>query len=506
MTIISRYVREQKRYSKRDLKRKFDLNEDSFAEFINELRSLKFLNVYVNSQKDSTDYNESDIELKTKNYDNGNYSYVFIYVGIITIKINNKNIVIKSFPKYILNKEEPFEEMKEVLKVLDKYNNSKENIIELYSGYEEEKEFNFLSICLYLLNNYYENGIYTNQQEIVETNGEGEILWDNTINETFAIIIDNRPYYTELQTENVIDDESDYITRLHKFVITDCCRKLKEADLLELFDIEDIDLSDEEREFFGDDEYIIFKIQRELSVQFITWKQTLLKTLAIYISNEKSFEEGIGLTMYGTNSFYAIWEEACAKAFDNKLDTKLEDLNLPVDLHEDYVKMRKIDLIKIIKYPIWTSFDDGIKEHNAKGTLIPDLISLFKIQEGMCFGIFDAKYYNIVLSKNKVLQNYPGVGDVTKQHLYQLAFKDFIDKHKFAFITNAFLMPTEDDDSILIGDARMEILEELPCAKLISISVIKLSARKIFKCYLSGKKLDIGNEFQFLNGIVKENK
>ena len=502
MTLISRYVREQKPYFRKDLINLFNLDDEKFSNFIMILNYHRVLKVYDKStfQENLMDLNESD-EIFEEDFSNEDYVYVFPYVGVLTID----NIIIKCFPKYISNKEEPFEEMKEILNVIDKYNNSKENIINLYSGYDEEKEFNFLSICLYLLNNYYENGIYTNQEDIVETNGEGEILWDNTINETFAILIDDIPYYTELQTQNIVDNESDYITRLHRFVITDCCKKLKEADLLELFGVDDINLSDEEQEYFGDDEYILYRIQRELSVQFITWKQILLKTLAVYISNRKSFNEGMGFTMYGTRSFYTIWEEACTKVFDNKLHTPLGKLKLPVDLHESYVKERRKKLINIIKYPKWISFDDGKKEHEAQGTLIPDLVSIYEVEEGMCFGIFDAKYYNIVLDKNN-LKNNPQLKDVTKQYLYQLAFNDFIDKHNFRYISNAFLMPTEEDNSALIGEAKMEILEGLSRPSLINISVVKLSARKIFNYYLNGKKVDIGNEFKFLKSIVKEKK
>lgn len=500
MTLISRYVREQKPYFRKDLINLFNLDDENFSTFIMKLNYHRVLKVYDKStvQDASMDFNESD-EIFDEDFSNDNYAYVFTYVGVLTID----NIIIKCFPKYISKKEKPFEEMKEILNVIDKYNNSKENIINLYSGYDEEKEFNFLSICLYLLNNYYENGIYSNQQDIVETNGEGEILWDNTINETFAIIIEDIPHYTELQTQNNVDNESDYITRLHRFVITDCCKKLKEADLLDLFGVDDINLSDEEQEYFGDDDYILYKIRQELSVQFITWKQILLKTLAVYISNRRSFNEGLGLTMYGTSSFHTIWEEACAKVFDNKLQITLEELNLPVDLQEDYLSRRTCKLIDIIEYPIWISLDGGINEHKAQGTFKPDLISIYEAEEGMCFGIFDAKYYNIVLEKDN-LRNYPRLKDVTKQYLYQLAFNDFIDKHNFSFISNAFLMPTEDENSLLIGEAKMGILEGLSHPNLINISVVKLSARKIYDYYLKGKKLDMSNEFEFLKNIVKE--
>ena len=37
---------------------------------------------------------------------------------------------------------------------------------------------------------------------LFESNGNGEILWDKTINDFYPIIQNNRPYYVELFTKN----------------------------------------------------------------------------------------------------------------------------------------------------------------------------------------------------------------------------------------------------------------------------------------------------------------
>ena len=451
--------------------------------------SLKLVNKTVD-EAELTDLNE-DIEVFDIDLNNDSYFYVFTFVGVLTIG----NVVVKSFPKYLLSNDEPFDEMKEVLRVLNKYD-SEENIINLYNGYDNQKEFNLLSVCLYLINDYFDNGVYTTEQEIIETNGEGEILWDNTINETFAIIIRNKPYYTELQTRNVNNDDLDYIVRLHKCIITECCEKLKNSELLDLFDMPYINLSDEDLDSFGDTDYIIRRLQKELNVQFGTRKRILLKTLCIYLENKKSFKENLGFSMYGTNSFHAVWEKACAQVFDNQLSTPIGRLNLDVDLHEDYLTMKNYNLIDIIEKPTWIAFDSN-KEHEVKHTLIPDLISIYELDGELCFGIFDAKYYNIVLNENS-LRNQPGVGDVTKQYLYQLAYNDFIIKHKFKYVKNAFFMPTEDEQSSLIGEAKMNMLHGLSDPPLINIAVVKLSARKVFKGYLSNDKFDISKEIGFL--------
>ena len=203
--------------------------------------------------------------------------------------------------------------------------------------------------------------------------------------------------------------------------------------------------------------------------------------------------------MYGTNKFNLVWEKVCADVFDNKLSTHIGKLKLPTELHNDYIHRKKDTLLEIIEKPVWKYFDSGDNTHEnlAKDTLTPDLISLYDTDNGMCFGIFDAKYYNINLDKNKV-QGQPGVGDVTKQYLYQLAYNDFILKHGFTSVKNAFLMPTEEDNALLNGEVEMGILSGLSNPPLCNILVVKLPTSKIYQYYLSGKRLNIKDEYKFL--------
>lgn len=65
------------------------------------------------------------------------------------------------------------------------------------------------------------------------------------------------------------------------------------------------------------------------------------------------------------------------------------------------------------------------------------------------FGIYDAKYYCIdyqFMETKQVLAEQPGVGDVTKQYLYQLAFDDFIVKQGYRYVQNMFFCPDEIGD------------------------------------------------------------
>ncbi|MBU3075605.1 LlaJI family restriction endonuclease [Clostridium estertheticum] len=496
MEIRSKYIREQRRYSRKDLMDIFHLNQEETVVFIIKLKAYGVLKMVKATfkEKDLTDLIDEEIEIVDVEIETEGYYYVFTFVGVLTVG----NIIIKCFPKYLLHKEAPLDEMKQVLKVLNHYN-SKEQIINLFNGDNEQSAFNLLAVILYILNDYYENGLYTNQEDVIETNGDGEILWDNTINDTFAIICNNRPFYTELQTTNTVDDEMNYFKRLHQCILTECSKKLEDADLLELFEMDSVVISEEELSDFGDVDYVLYRLYRELNVQFSTRKQRVLKTIYAYILHSKDSEDNYGISMYGTNSFNLVWENVCAEVFNNQLSTTIGKMKLPMELHKDYQERKKDTLLEIIDKPIWRYFQsDGSGHDNpAKKTLKPDLISLYEKEAGMCFGIFDAKYYNIILEKGKV-KGQPGVGDVTKQYLYQLAFNPFILKNRFACVQNAFLMPTEEEDALLNGEAEIEMLKGLSNPPLINILVVKIPAKQMYQYYLSGNKLDIHKEYLFL--------
>ncbi|URZ16636.1 LlaJI family restriction endonuclease [Clostridium felsineum] len=483
--IISKFVREQKRYSQNELSNIFELKSDEFDRFIRNLKAFGVLKNVKNDlkQRELSNLIDEDVEITEVESENDAYLYVFTYVGVITIGTR----IIKCYPKYLLKVDKPLNEMKQVLKVLNKYK-SKEQIVNLYNGNGDNKSFNLLAVILFLINDYYEYGVYNNTEDIVEINGEGEILWDKTINDGFAIINNNRPYYTELYTEKTVDDEYDFFKRLHECILTNCSRQLQESELLDLFDISPIELSEENIDDFGDREYVLYRLQSELNVQFITRKQILIKTLYAYVSNERTLEDTYGISMYGTNSFNLVWEEVCAEVFSNKLNIAIGQLDFPVELDGGYKSNTR--LIDIIEKPSWIGFDDESTTFNksAKDTLRPDLISILKNKGTTQFIIFDAKYYNIQLEKEKELRNYPGIEDVMKQYLYQLAYKNFIDNYKIDTVKNCFLMPTQGQGIVKKGIVRMQMLSNLG---LQDIQIRLLPAKMMYEKYLTSKIINV---------------
>ena len=191
--------------------------------------------------------------------------------------------------------------------------------------------------------------------------------------------------------------------------------------------------------------------------------------------------------MFGTTAYHAVWEKTCAEVFDNKLNTVLAQLNMTVPLAEPYngKRERRQKLIEIIEKPIWQGADTEAK---AADTLIPDLITIPCIEGKDWFIIFDAKYYNLQLEKGKPLRGNPGVGDVTKQYLYQLAYKDFIDAHHITEVRNCFLMPTECDDVDVKGVAKIQMLESLG---LKNIQIRLIPAAELYENYLANTHMDI---------------
>ena len=479
----SRFVREQKRYTQENLRNIFDCTSEKTVAIIKKMKEYGVLKAVkaTDVQKDMSDLIDEDIEIIDVEIGENEFLYVFTFVGVITVS----GCVLKCYPKYISNVA-PKTELKQIIKVLERYN-AKEQIIRMYNDNSESSAFNLLGVMIFLIHDYYENGAYTNTQDIIETNGSGEILWDKTINETFTYLSNNRPYYTELFTQKRINDDFDYFKRLHESIVSICSKELQDADLLDLFDILPVEVSDEELDDFGETDYILYRIQNELNLQFNTRKQLLLKTLYAYVAHSSTLADIDCFTMFGTNSFNLVWEKVCAEVLDNQLQTPLGSLQIsltngynPNDL-----------LISLVEKPKWNGYKQDGSEFQkiAKETLIPDLVSIHKMNNLHQFIIFDAKYYNIQLEQGKELRGQPGIGDITKQYLYQLAYRKFVNDHGIQDVKNCFLMPTEQRSVIDKGYVNIEMLDALG---LQNIQIRLLPAELMYSHYLANEKMDIG--------------
>lgn len=392
-------------------------------------------------------------------------NYNFHYVGSIILGEHAINV----YPKYIENKDNIKTDFKQILKIFNKYNKLHEDFDNQEEDFEDVSLY-MLPLMIFFIEDFYDNGVYHKVKNILQINGMGEINWNRTINESSPIIKDNKPYYAELQTNYKLDNLFDYFRLLHEFILTECSRILEKAGLLQMLDLTPVELSDNALEDFGSIDYILNRIKMQLNVEFNTHKQKLLKSMYDYLYKWNSFSNEELLLLFGTIDYEYVWEDICSVVFDNKLDDSLYDLNLGRD--------KNTTLRTFIDKPKWF-LDENCYE---KRTLRPDLITIFENN----FIICDAKYYNFIIEDGE-LKKQPELESITKQYLYELAFKGIICSNRLNVI-NAFLFPAECDDFEKRGHVELNIWFDL---ELQPIDVIMLPAKIVNQCYLENETIPI---------------
>ena len=471
-------LQELQSYSISECQSIFDLSEDETREV---LKTLAYKNIVRKMSKNLSTVeleelnNGESFEQLNKEFEGDNYKFKF--VGIITVK----DVCLIIYPKYISEFDENFDKdnkiIKQLIEVMRKYESKEQK--QFLSNNEKNKNYNLLALAIDLYDDYHINGLYSNEKTIIEENGEGEILWDKTINEKDAYFINDVPFYLDFFSVNKETNEEDFFRRLHRCIITESYSKIEE--IFDILDYEPINISDDEIDYFGDKEYIITRLNQEMSRQFIDKKQKQLNMMKNYFLETENSNEDEEIKFIGTTSFNLVWEKVCAIVLGNSLDKKLEDLGLDIIDNTENITLKEV-----IPKPKWKVSNS--KEHRSAKTLIPDLIVYDK--EDRSISIYDAKYYNIILTEN-LLKNYPGIQEISKQYLYELAYRDLIKRNNLKIKENAFIMPTdkkmENQDTLFeeIGEVEFDIFENM---EFKSVRVKLASATKIYEKYLKSEK------------------
>ncbi|MGL5656045.1 MAG: LlaJI family restriction endonuclease [Fusobacteriaceae bacterium] len=394
-----------------------------------------------------------------KTFKNWDSKFYFNYVGIICT--NDSLCII--FPKYF--SEEEIEKEKKCDKKL-----KTKSIIELFKVYFSRSlnETSFFSIgeiditqpmnkftlYSYLISDYIEYGLYENNKEIYELNGEGEIDWEKTVNECEIYLSKkNKPIYIEYYTHEIEADNSSYIKKLHMYYLNIASKYFENLKFLEL-DYVVLNFFVEE-ENLGNLEFQILKIYQELQEQFSERKIKLLKVLLLLLENEGHKTEK-SLLFYGTTSFYNVWEKTCGVVLGNQFEKYCQFISTPKWEDKNGVSLKK----------------------NFK-TLIPDILVL---REGV-FYIFDAKYYRPDMEDETGL---PGMESIGKQYLYELAFRnhpDLLNKAR----KNIFLIPTSYDEIKYNGKVSVDFLKRIRDVELQDILMINLPAKIVFEYYIKNE-------------------
>lgn len=196
--MVASFIQEQKKIHKKYLCKKFHCSEEKTTSITSRLQIFGFLRTvrYSNIQRDMTDLFNEDSEADDLRCNERECLYVFLFVGVLMVP----GILLKCYPKYILHKSEPKDELRQILRVIEKYN-AKEQRMPIFCETDESHSFHLLYVLRFLLRDYYENGLYHKKKDRIESNGSGEILWDRIVNENSVLLFsDGRPYYTNLQT------------------------------------------------------------------------------------------------------------------------------------------------------------------------------------------------------------------------------------------------------------------------------------------------------------------
>ncbi|MGL6120595.1 MAG: LlaJI family restriction endonuclease, partial [Fusobacteriaceae bacterium] len=264
------------------------------------------------------------LELFQKNIlcEGKNKEIKFEYVGIISLE---KSCLI-ILPKYL--KQENFENIKFeygkfIYKIIEKYSkNIKTNEINIYDGEEENNFFQKLPLYKYLIEFFHNNGLYEREKEINEINGDGEISWEKTIEDS-EMFLDNggNPFYFDMHTQEYVNDEVHYIRELHKFLLNKASLYLKSFSKISGENYNEIYFPVNEH-LFDDDNLIIINLERELHETFDEKNLNLLKTMKILVE-EKDYNFNSDIYFFGTKYFYNVWEVALQEFFGHDKNNNL---------------------------------------------------------------------------------------------------------------------------------------------------------------------------------------
>ena len=281
-------------YSKRELLKCLEVNNEELEEILKVLDKKKIIK-------------------------RNNDKFQFVYVGIAIVK--NKPIFI--LPKYIniKNKDKQKLHLKKIIELLNEFTLRErldENNIESIVFNEEKEENEFLSIIKFILDDYSEYGVYKNEIEAIELNGNGDINWDKTIEQIDPMVFNKQWIYADFITNKSIVDENKFITLIHGTILNECINILKKYHLdlfincneevvektLENLDEEDIEVLENE-------------IDKEIAVQFNDRKRRVLYAMKSYLNRRCDIGES-DLILFGTRNFKWIWEVICGYVFNNE--------------------------------------------------------------------------------------------------------------------------------------------------------------------------------------------
>jgi len=177
--------------------------------------------------------------------------------------------------------------------------------------------------------------------------------------------------------------------------------------------------------------YISHLLKKELTQVFTDQKIRLLKLLLAFV-NKRYLSQSLKAYFFGTGYFHVIWEKVCGYSLENQVDK----------------------YIKRIPKPTWNDLNSN---QVFTETFRPDIITTNGTPDQLL--VLDAKYYNLELLLSGALRisGNPGIGDISKQFLYEIALESLGVARIFNFLLFPKLQVSEFE---IVGFVSFEIFDE----------------------------------------------
>ena len=319
-----------------------------------------------------------------------------------------------------------------------------------------QTNLNALALADWLIRDYLNFGIYRRLREREDINGPGQITWRRTVERMVPVVSSGRPVYLDSVTRSATRDLDYFVSRLHRHIVESAAQGFGH-----LLGYDTVNLDHEPFEPLGDLPILALcqaRIRQEMRGAFSDRAMQLLPMLLAWLTAIARAEDA-KLALYGTSSFYDIWEKACALALGNERDQW--------QAH--------------IPRPTWNSLEGYTQDAD---TFAPDIVTRIKDGAEEHLLIADAKYYRLTMPPN--LRGQPSVNDVAKQLWYQRCLAKVAQDRGLARTYNIFVVPGPEHKDGFWSDGHVD-LAGLPET---TVKVKRLSALQALKNFADGAALD----------------
>lgn len=339
-----------------------------------------------------------------------------------------------------------------------------------------------LSAYLALIIDVMEKGIYQVPKVELVVNGQGDTDWNETFATVDPFFLQDGPCYVNTVNREIGYDDDTYISRLQMCLATKCLAYFEDIGIAEPLGLFLESPYDGELSDFGSESYQQYRIANELRTQFVDDKKQTLKLMQAVLEDKTYGADSLEFQSFGISGFHALWEKAIKEVLGDELEKSPEQLGIKLT---DASKSKfHRPLKEFIDAPRWilpgSQNEEGLeaKSEGETDRLKPDFVAILTDEGHSTLCILDAKYYKPKGSDNSI-SGVPGVGDIDKQLLYQLAYQELIDENNLS-VENAFLFP----DYREIDEDNRSISAKLFATVKVPILASAFDNKPEFKTYL----------------------